>query len=56
MAKIFDIAICPVCNGTKQIKSGQVMKDAKIYITKTQCPNCKGHGRIGVEREGVSVD
>lgn len=50
MAKIFDIVICPVCKGEKLVDSGQVMKDAKIYITKKQCPKCKGHGRVGVER------
>ena len=50
MAKIFDIVVCPVCMGEGIIDGGQTMKDAKIYTIKKQCPKCKGHGRIGIER------
>jgi hypothetical protein len=54
MAKIFDIAICPVCNGEKDLDAGQVLKDAKIYLVRKLCSRCKGHGRIGVERKEMS--
>ncbi len=50
MGEIFDIAVCPLCNGTKQIDGGQMMKDNKIYAIKKVCPRCKGKGRIGVKR------
>jgi len=50
MAEIYDIIICPVCNGEKQV-DGQIMKNKKVYEIKTQCPKCKGKGKIGVKRE-----
>jgi len=50
-AEIFDIATCPVCEGEKKVESGQVMKDARIYTVVKACPNCKGHGRVGVKRQ-----
>lgn len=54
MAKIYDIAICPVCNGDKEIDAGQVLKNAKVYLVRKLCPKCKGQGRIGIERQEVS--
>ena len=54
MAKVFDISICPVCDGAKEIDAGQLLKDARTYLVKTQCPRCKGKGRIGIERQEVS--
>jgi uncharacterized protein YbaR (Trm112 family) len=51
MGNVFDIIICPECHGEKTFVSGQVMKDAKIYLIKEACPKCKGHGKIGLERK-----
>lgn len=51
MAEIFDIDICPVCGGEKQVDGGQMMKNAKIYTVKKACPKCKGRGRIGIKRK-----
>ena len=51
-AQIYDIVICPVCNGDGTVHGGQMMKDARIYTVKKPCPKCKGKGRIGVERIG----
>jgi DnaJ-class molecular chaperone len=56
MAKIFDIAICPVCKGKKQIDGGQQMKDTRIYLVKKQCQKCHGHGRIGIKRNDPEVE
>ena len=50
MAEIYDIVICPVCNGAKQV-IGQVMKNKKVYEVKAHCPRCKGKGRVGMRRE-----
>jgi len=50
-AEIFDITVCPTCNGEKEIECGQVMKDARVYAVKAMCSNCKGKGRIGVKRQ-----
>ena len=49
-ADIFDIVICPSCNGTGKVDGGQMMKDARIYAVKKQCPECKGYGKVGVKR------
>ncbi len=55
MAKVFDIVICPTCNGDKEIESGQMLKDDKIYLIREQCTKCHGRGKVGKERE-VSND
>jgi len=50
MAKIYDIVLCPECNGEKKIV-GQVMKDKRVYLVAEECKRCSGWGRIGVERK-----
>ena len=50
MGKIYDIVICPECNGNKKIV-GQMMKDNRVYQISEECKRCKGKGRIGVERK-----
>ena len=53
MAEIFDIVICPICNGEKEIESGRILKDARIYVVKSMCPKCHGHGRVGIKRQDI---
>ena len=49
MAEIYDIIICPLCKGNKEVIK-QVMKNKKVYEVKTHCPECKGRGKVGAKR------
>ena len=54
MADIYDISICPVCNGMASIIDGQKMYNNQVYDVRKPCPNPKcHHGRVGAEREEV---
>jgi DnaJ-class molecular chaperone len=56
MARIFDITDCPVCTGTGCAENGTAMYNSQIYPVIKQCKNCRGKGRIGVERKEESDD
>jgi len=54
MGTVYDISICPVCNGMGSVVEGQKMYNNQVYDVRKICPNAKcHHGRVGVERKEV---
>ena len=62
-AIVYDIAICPTCNGNADVIDGQMMYNNNIYPIRKPCPNPKCHdGRMGIPRieevgnESIPID
>ncbi len=51
MAEVYDIVICPICNGMASVVDGQKMYNNQVYDVRKPCPNMKCHqGRMEVLR------
>jgi hypothetical protein len=51
---VYDISLCPVCDGMGSVVEGQQMYNNKVYDVRKPCPNNKCYqGRVGVKRKKV---